>query len=243
MVERRAGFSLDKYLRREDTSIAKVLKKMSKREGASYRSSRVKRLSELAIATPWALTSTPIIGVLSLAARMEEGGSGFYVQERIGRQGNAIRIVKIKTMCEGSDGDEDVVLYNSTHFRSDEDPRNTALGRVIRKWELEELPQLWQVVQGKLALVEIRINTQYFIDLMARARPRSYTRWSDEYQNGKPGLVSLNAAISYRSGQDKNCYHYDLLYAKKASLGLDFYILWRLGSNMIGKVKDQILGK
>ena len=217
---------IDRYFRREDTLLANGLRKACSLQGTEYRNSKFKRNFELTITAPVALLSIPVTALLGLAAKVEDGGSMFFSQERVGKDGKTVEIVKIRTMHPGSDTRESF-LEHAGLYESYEDPRNTRAGRVIRASSLDELPQLWQVLKGSVSLIDVRCITQYSIDLMQSKRPETFTRWYEAYTAGTPGLLNLYSATRTHVKDGTKKHHYDMLYAKKATLGMDLFIIFR----------------
>lgn len=231
---------VDRYLRREDTLLAHTFRAISPDVGQDYRNSPEKRVTELVIATPFAVITLPVMGILASAKKLEDGESAFYVQKRLSQDGS-IPVVKIRCMKMDADNDTWANLHNAAIYGEECDPRNTRLGRFMRKYELEELPQLWQVVAGQLSLVDIRAAPQYVFDFIKENRPETFEEWEVAYRaSDRPGIFSLNSAISKRRKNDIKRHHYDLLYAKKASLGLDLYILYRTGLRMAKKATQKL---
>lgn len=227
---------IENYLRREDTLLARTLKHLSPKEGRPYRESGLRRAMELGLATPAALATLPLVGLLSLIAKLQDGGTFFYVQDRVGKEGKIIPVVKIRCMKMDADSDIWASLTNASVFGKENDPRNTRLGSFMRKFELEELPQLWQVMRGDLSLIDIRSAPQYVVDYIQRERPCVFDEWEKAYQDGKPGLFSLNSAVNTKRKDDLKRHHYDLLYSRRASLGLDLFILYRTGVRMLRRL-------
>lgn len=227
---------VDRYLRREDTYVARFLRNISSKTGGEYRESRFKRVTDVLVATPTAIVSLPITTLLAAAKKLEDGGSSFYFQERIGRDGKPVEIIKIRCMRMDADSDIWASLHNASVFGEENDPRNTKFGGFMRKFELEELPQLWQVVSGKLSLVDIRSAPQYVIDYIRQERPDGVDEWKNAYFSGTPGLFSLNSAVNHHRKDDTKRHHYDMLYAKKASLGLDLFVFYRTGLRMFRRL-------
>lgn len=243
MIERRSlRTRIDRYLRREDTILAKSLHAVCSHEGQKYRNCTKKRVAEVVIVSPIAVVTLPLLGVLALMAKKEDGGSAFYVHNRIGKDRRPVPLVKIRCMKKDADKEP----WAETHERNQTvgeagDPRNTKLGRFMRQYELEELPQLWQVILGTIALVDIRAVTQEAADHMKILMGEfAYNEWEIAYLKGRPGLFSLNSAINNHRKHDALRKPLDLLYAEKASLGLDLFILYRTGLRMAEKLDQKI---
>ena len=98
----------------------------------------------------------PLILVLAVAVRLTSRGPAFYLQPRIGLDGRAFRMVKLRTMEVGADdakADLAVALGSPRLFKMVDDPRVTDLGRLLRRWSLDELPQLLNVLWGDMSFV------------------------------------------------------------------------------------------
>jgi len=142
-------------------------------------------------------------------------------------------------MQPGKDNPQ-LALENMNKYAPEDDPRNTKIGKLLRLLELDEIPQLFQVLAGKLSLFDIRCIADYSIDLIQQNRPKSFNEWEKAYSEGKPGLIGLNAVMNPDRKNDLKRHHYDILYAKKANLGLDLYILYRSIIYALNKFKRKI---
>lgn len=235
------GFAtkVDRYLRKEDTTLARAVNGTCSLRGTEYRNSRFKKGFELVITTPVAIMSIPATAMLGVAAKLESGGSMFFVHERIGQGGKPVGLVKIRTMKSGSDNPESN-LANTPNHEPEDDPRNTKLGQKIRAYEIDEFPQFLQILKGDISLIDIRCIAQYAIDYIKENRPTTFEEWNKAYLAGKPGLLNLNWAINKHKKDDLKRHHYDMLYARKASLGLDLFIIYRTSLRMFRKVEEKI---
>lgn len=154
-----------------------------------------------------------------------DGGSAFYSQLRLGKGGREFRMWKLRTMVVDADAalerylasDAEARLEWDTHQKLARDPRITPLGRFLRKYSIDELPQLLNVLLGHMSLVGPRpMFSSQCVQYPARA-----------YYNIKPGLTGL-WQISVRNGCTfaERAGH-DTLYANTMSLGTDLRILFR----------------
>ena len=233
---------VDRYLRKEDTLLAKAIKGVCSLEGKEYRNSRFKRGFEFVITTPVVVLTIPVAQILGAAAKMEDGESMFFLQERVGKGGEPVKIVKIRTMKNGS-GAAEQSLAHTSKFEPEDDPRNTRLGQKIRAYEIDEIPQFLQGLKGEISLGDIRSAPQYVVDFIKEKRPDTFDEWYKAYQEGTPGLLSLRSALSNDRKNDLKRHHYDVLYARKASLGLDIFIIYRTGLRILRRVEQKIKGK
>ena len=235
MPERSFRTNLDRYLRKEDTFLARQLHRCVPLQGYAYRNSEAKRRTDRIIAFPMAACALPLIAILAIAKKLEDGGSCFYTQQRLDQHREPIDVIKIRCMRPDADQNMGANLHNAVRFGEDKDPRNTRLGSFMRKFELEELPQLLWVWKN-LSLVEIRSAPQYVFDHLHRMCPDWADEWEEYYFSGIPGIDSLNSAVNRKRKDDTRRYHLDALYARKASLGLDLFVLYRTVVRMIDKL-------
>lgn len=242
MPERNFRTRVDRWLRREDTFLAKSLRTISPKTGAEYRRSTAKRVSEYVIIAPIAPIAAAAVGVLAALAKAEDRGPAFYKQKRLGKDGNVFDLIKIRCMKTGAD-QEPWSITHERNAREADDHRNTRIGKVMRAVEAEELPQLAQVLTGDMSLVDVRAIAPYARDYMQEElNEKKFARWDQARAEGKPGLFSLNSAMNNERKNDLKRDHYDRLYARKASLGLDLFVLYRMGLRMSEKVYKKASG-
>ncbi len=177
--------------------------------------SLVKRTLDLAIAGTALLFLSPLFGVLAIAIRLS-GGPILYRQQRMGLDGRPFEIVKFRSMRPDAEDE------SGPTWAGPEDARRTRVGRFLRRWSLDELPQLVNVVKGEMSLVGPRPERPEFVrefkekfpQYMLRHRVRAgMTGWAQV--NGWRGNTSLSKRIEY-----------DLYYIENWSLALDIKILW-----------------
>ena len=139
----------------------------------------LKRCFDVVVALVALVVTAPLLLISALAIRLTSRGGVFYVQERAGLDGRPFRMVKFRTMV--ADADErrrDVVRVDSLDdpmYKLRGDPRVTRVGRVLRRWSIDELPQLVNVLKGEMSLVGPRPEE---IELVARYRPEHRFRLS-----------------------------------------------------------------
>ncbi len=145
-----------------------------------------KRALDLAVSVPALIALSPTL--LVIAALVKAGGPGpiFYAQERVGRRGRPFRLYKFRTMVTDADKSGPAVTSSG-------DARITPLGRTLRKWKLDELPQLWNVVRGDMSLVGPRPEVRKYTDI-----------FRDDYSEIleiSPGITDY-AALEYRDEEE-----------------------------------------
>lgn len=160
----------------------------------------------------------PLMIVIALAIKFASRGPIFFSQRRIGQSGKIFSIHKFRTMRE------DAERMGPQWARAD-DPRNTAVGRILRRTHLDELPQLWNVFKGDLSFVGPRPERPEFVDILAKEIPFYELR-----HLVRPG-VSGWAQINFRYGASiKEAYEklqYDMYYLKNRSAILDAFVILR----------------
>ena len=177
----------------------------------------LKRIVDVAAALIGLVITAPIMALTALAIKLDSKGPTIYTQERVGRFGELFRMYKFRTMVV------DAEASGPVWAQSDEDPRMTRVGRVLRRTHLDELPQLVNVLGGEMSLVGPRPERPHFVEELNGAIQRY-----DERLLIKPGMTGL-AQVHYRYDQSladvKRKLRFDLLYIKRMCLALDARIL------------------
>jgi exopolysaccharide biosynthesis polyprenyl glycosylphosphotransferase len=181
----------------------------------------LKRLLDLALAGAVGLAAAPLVLVLAALVRLTSPGPAFFVQRRVGLNGREFRLLKLRTMVEDAEtrrGDLDALNEcDGPHFKMRADPRVTPLGRFLRRYSLDEMPQLWNVLVGEMSLVGPRPPL--------RSEVARYERWQRRRLSVRPGITGL-WQVSGRSDLGfADCLRLDLAYIDGWSLGLDLRIL------------------
>lgn len=124
----------------------------------------------------------PLIGAVALAVRISLGSPVIFRQRRVGRGGREFDVFKFRTMKQDRRRQHAPVPQDRRRIhKSEDDPRHTAVGRFLRRWSLDELPQLWNVLRGEMSLVGPRPE---LIEVVARYEP-----WQHRRHAVKPGLT------------------------------------------------------
>ncbi len=176
----------------------------------------VKRGFDLAVAAGALIAFSPIMLLIALAIWLEDRGPIFYRQIRMGLDGKPFDIVKFRSMRVGAEAETGAV------WAEKDDPRRTRVGRLIRPLSLDELPQLWNVLNGDMSIVGPRPERPQFVEqfraefphYMLRHKVRAgMTGWAQVH--GWRGNTSIRIRIEH-----------DLYYIENWSLMLDFKILF-----------------
>jgi exopolysaccharide biosynthesis polyprenyl glycosylphosphotransferase len=181
----------------------------------------LKRALDVALAALVLLLSLPAVGLVALLIKLTSGGSVLFRQTRCGLNGRAFTLYKFRTMVEDAEERRLDLLHlnemNGPVFKLRSDPRVTAVGRFLRKYSLDELPQLWNVLRGDMSLVGPRPPIPEEV--------RRYQRWQRRRLAMKPGLTCL-WQISGRNNIDfERWMQLDLEYIDSWSPMLDLKIL------------------
>ena len=178
----------------------------------------IKRAFDIGASATGLLLLSPLFALLAIQIKLSSRGSVFYSQERIGRYGLPFRIHKFRTMVEHAEGEGEPQLTK------DDDPRITKIGHWLRKYRLDELPQLWNILCGDMSIVGPRPERAFFIEQIMKEAPYYCLLYKV-----RPGLTSWGPIrVGYTDTLEKmierlNC---DIVYVENMSLLLDLKILF-----------------
>jgi len=179
--------------------------------GAAYLRSRRKRWLDLALAGPALVLAAPVLAVAALAIRVESRGHPIYRQRRVGRDGRAFDVYKLRTMVSGAE-------RMGAGLAVDEgDARITRVGALLRRTSLDELPNLVNVLRGEMSLVGPRPTLQVQVDRYTDRQRRRL-----EVRPGLTGWAQVNGRASLPWPQRIEL---DIWYLEHATLRLDLKIL------------------
>ena len=176
----------------------------------------VKWLMDKVISFVALVVLSPLFAYIAWRVKRDSKGPVFFRQERIGYMGKPFLICKFRTMYV--DAEKAGPLLSS-----EDDPRITPFGHVMRKYRLDELPQFWNVLKGDMSLVGPRPERRYFIDQIVQKAPFYYL-----LHNVRPGITSLGMVKYGYAGNVEQMIErleYDMLYYENMSLMLDLTIL------------------
>lgn len=178
----------------------------------------IKRTFDIISSLAGLLLLSPLLALIALQVKLSSKGPVFYTQERIGQYGLPFRIYKFRTMIDHAEADGIPTL---TH---DNDPRITGVGRWLRKYRLDELPQLWNILRGEMSIVGPRPERPYFVEQIMAEAPYYCLLYKV-----RPGLTSWGPIrVGYTDTMEKmierlNC---DVVYVENMSLLLDLKIIF-----------------
>lgn len=172
---------------------------------------------------------SPIYILLYILVWSSSEGPAIYRQERIGLHGRAFQILKFRTMTVHAEG-------NTPLLSADDDPRITRVGKFLRKYRLDELPQMWNILRGDMSIVGPRPERRYFIEQIEKQAPYYCLLYKI-----RPGLTSWGPIkVGYTDTLEKMVrrLNYDIVYMENMSIRLDIKILFHtIGVILDGKGK------
>jgi polysaccharide biosynthesis protein PslA len=176
----------------------------------------IKRILDIGIAVSALVLLLPLMIYTAFRTKFSSGGTVFFLQERTGYKGTPFIIYKFRSMVQNAEA-------NGPMLSSSNDPRITEWGRTMRKWRLDELPQLWNIIKGEMSLVGPRPERKFYIDQIVQQHP--------EYKyllKVKPGLTSWGMVkFGYASSVAEMIQRmpYDIMYIENISIVLDIKIM------------------
>jgi lipopolysaccharide/colanic/teichoic acid biosynthesis glycosyltransferase len=180
-----------------------------------------KRAVDLVGATAALLLLSPALLIIAVAIKATSRGPVFYVQERIGRHGRSFPFIKFRTMVVGAEHRGAGVLCVK------DDPRITSIGKILRRFSIDELPQMWNVLRGEMSLIGPRPGLAYQV--------REYTAFQRRRLTVLPGIsgwaqVNGRNAITWEERIKR-----DVEYTERVSLLLDLRIIARTARAVLAR--------
>jgi len=177
----------------------------------------LKRIGDLFFGLIGLVLSSPLMVAVAVAVRLDSEGPVIYQQTRVGRMGKCFEVLKFRSMRM------DAEKQNGAQWATKNDPRVTRLGRILRKYRLDELPQFFNVIRGDMSFVGPRPERPCFVEDLKQKIP-----YYDERHSVRPGLTGW-AQVQYTYGASVedafNKLEYDLFYLKNVSLTFDLLII------------------
>ena len=178
----------------------------------------IKRAFDIVASALGLILMSPLLALIALQVKLSSKGPAIYSQERIGQYGLPFHIYKFRTMVDHAEAD------GVPQITQDKDPRITGVGRWLRKYRLDELPQLWNILKGDMSIVGPRPERAFFIEQIMKEAPYYCLLYKV-----RPGLTSWGPIrVGYTDTMEKmierlNC---DIVYIENMSILLDIKILF-----------------
>ncbi len=174
-----------------------------------------KRGMDVVLAAAGLVVFAPLMGVIALAIRLTSPGPVFYGQERMGLDGRSFQMYKFRSMRV------DAEAATGPVWAAERDGRRTRVGRLLRRYSLDELPQLWNVLKGAMSLVGPRPERPFFVHQFKTLIPQYMLR--HKVKSGMTGWAQVNGLRGNTSLEKR--IEYDLYYIQNWSVALDVKIL------------------
>ena len=176
----------------------------------------MKRLLDVALSGLGLIVSSPLWAVFAAAIKLEDGGPVFFRQERVGRNGRIFTALKFRSMRP------DAEAASGALQASENDPRVTRVGRMMRATAMDELPQLWNILAGDMSFVGPRALRPGEIEAVGETAVRLEDVPGYEHRiRVTPGLTGIAQIYAPRDVRRRHKFRYDRLYVRKQSWLLD----------------------
>jgi exopolysaccharide biosynthesis polyprenyl glycosylphosphotransferase len=176
----------------------------------------LKRTFDIVVSLIGLIMLSPFLLFVAIKVKRSSEGNILFLQDRVGINGKLFSIIKFRSMVENAEN-------GTPQLSSENDTRITPFGKLMRKYRIDELPQLWNVLRGDMSLVGPRPERKYFIEQIIQTAPQYQL-----LQRVKPGITSLGMVkYGYASNLSEMLQRmrFDLLYIENISLLMDFKIL------------------
>jgi exopolysaccharide biosynthesis polyprenyl glycosylphosphotransferase len=176
----------------------------------------IKQVLDITLAAAGVLLLSPLFLYAAIRVKLSSPGPVIFRQQRTGYKGRPFTLYKFRSMIVEAE-------KNGPALSSENDPRITPWGRTMRKWRIDELPQLWNILKGEMSLVGPRPERKFFIDQVVEKFP--YYKYLLKVKPGLTswGMVKFGYAENVEEIIERS--RYDLLYIENISLALDFKIM------------------
>jgi lipopolysaccharide/colanic/teichoic acid biosynthesis glycosyltransferase len=187
-----------------------------------------KTLLDYVIAGVVLIVVLPLLIAITIALRASRSKRVLFKQRRVGRDGKPFTVLKFRTMLPERRQDTQATSFEDRRagHKQNDDPRITGIGRFLRKWSLDELPQLWNVLRGDMSLIGPRPELPWIVD---------HYRLSEHSRHSvRPGMTGLWQVSARGDRPMDECIEIDLEYAATVSFRKDLGILARTPVAMLG---------
>lgn len=159
----------------------------------------------------------PLMALTAIAIKLDSKGSVLFTQERVGKDGKLFTLYKFRSMYTGAEDD-------GSQFADEKDDRVTRVGRFIRKFRIDELPQFWNVISGDMSLIGPRPEQKDFVEFFDEEIP--FYSYRHKVRPGITGWAQINNGYTASLEGTKEKLEYDLYYVKNLSFSLDLLTIY-----------------
>ena len=181
----------------------------------------IKRLFDCALSGAGLLVSAPLWALIAAAVTLEDGGPVLFPQDRVGKNGRVFKALKFRSMVPDAEAKTGPVQA------TENDPRITRVGRVLRATAMDELPQLWNILVGDMSFVGPRPLRPGEVEVRGDGRlvPLDQIPGYEERHRVRPGLTGLTQVYAARDISRTSKFRLDRLYLRHAGLCLDLKLI------------------
>ena len=179
----------------------------------------VKRVGDITLSITMVILLSPLLIFVAILIKLDSKGPVFFSQERVGQNRKLYMVHKFRSMVQNAEKECGPV------WAQDNDCRVTRIGRFIRKWRIDELPQLLNVLKGEMSFVGPRPEREYFVKELVEAIPYYRERFS--VKPGVTGWAQVNYSYGASIEDAKEKLKYDLFYIKNMSIFMDIMVVMR----------------
>ncbi len=174
----------------------------------------LKRFLDIALSGIGLICSLPLWILIALAIKLQDGGPVFFLQERVGKDGKLFLVYKFRSMIP------DAEKHTGAVWASENDPRITRIGRLLRATAMDELPQLWNIFKGDMGFVGPRAERPELVEKFSKQIPNYSSRFLVQ-----PGLTGLAQVYGKYDSPPQVKFRYELLYVKNHTFLLDLKLI------------------
>lgn len=177
---------------------------------------KIKRIFDVFFSSLIIILTLPILPIIALAIKIEDGGSVFYLQERIGKNKKVFKLIKFRSMIQNAEKE-------GPKWAEVEDQRVTKVGKILRRFHLDEIPQMINVLKGNISMVGPRPERPEFVEKLEKEIP--YYNLRHIIKPGFTGWAQIKFRYARSVLDSLEKFQYDLYYIKNRSFLLDLKIL------------------
>ena len=185
----------------------------------------IKRTIDLFLSIIMLILFLPVFAIVALLIKIESPGPLIFSQERVGKIRKPYMVHKFRSMCDNAEKDTGPV------WASCDDKRVTRVGKFIRKWRIDEFPQLWNVLKGDMSFVGPRPEREYFVNGLVQKIPYYGERFS--IKPGVTGWAQVNYGYGATEEDAMEKLNYDLFYIKNMSVLMDLWVIMKTVKTVI----------